>query len=77
MVNSHIYTIHHKKDIKMLEKEICDVFNMLGLANEDERQRILSQGVIEHKTSNKVIYNIIIDNTTKSNQREEQDAKLE
>lgn len=59
------------------KKEIRDAFKMFGLANEDERQRILSQGVIERKTSNKVISNIIIDNTTKSNQREEQDAKLE
>lgn len=59
------------------KKEIRDVFNMLGLTNESERQRILSQGVIERQVGNKVISHIIMDNITKLNQKEEESAELE
>ena len=59
------------------KKEIRDAFNMLGLINESERQRILSQGVIERQVGNKVISHIIMDNITKLNQKEEESAELE
>lgn len=59
------------------KKEIQDAFNMLSLANESKRQRILSQGVIKREIANKVISRIITDNITKLNQKEERDAKLE
>lgn len=59
------------------EKETRDAFNMLGLTNESERQRILSQGVIERQVGNKVISHIIMDNITKLNQKEEESAELE
>ncbi len=59
------------------KKEIRDAFNMLGLTNESERQRILSQGVIERQVGNKVISHIIMDNITKLNQKEEESAELE
>lgn len=59
------------------KKEIRDAFNMLGLTNESERQRILCQGVIERQVGNKVISHIIMDNITKLNQKEEESAELE
>jgi len=59
------------------KKEIRDAFNMLGLTNKSERQRILSQGVIERQVGNKVISHIIMDNITKLNQKEEESAELE
>ncbi|MBA7611096.1 hypothetical protein ES703_18312 [subsurface metagenome] len=60
------------------KKEIYVAFNTLGLASESERQRILSQGVVQSKIERKTISYIVVDNVTTLNKEEEsRDAKLE
>lgn len=62
----------------LTKKEIHDAFNMLDLASERERQRILSQGAVQSKIERKTISHIVLDNvTTLNKEKESRDAELE
>jgi hypothetical protein len=48
----------------LTEKQIEEIFRELGLLEENERARILSQGRVHTKIESKLVYNVVSDNVT-------------
>ncbi|GEM_PF-2409779 len=59
---------------KLEEKEIFSVFKTLNLLSKSEREKILSQGLVQPKIEEKVIQFVILDN---SSEEKKKDARLE
>jgi len=59
------------------EKEILEIFDKLALTSEEERRRILSQGVVLHQEEDKTIFWIEADNITNLDKADKSDARLE
>lgn len=60
------------------QKEIYDVFSILNLTSEKERQRMLSQGTIQQPEGEpKTTRCIVIDNVTLNEEEKLKDAQLE
>lgn len=53
------------------EKEIREAFKILNLLDESERQKILSQGIVQAEIEDRTTNYIILDNVTTSNKKEE------
>jgi len=59
------------------EKEILEIFEKLGLTSEEERRRMLSQGVVSNPEEDKTAFWIEADNATSSDRADNTDAGLE